>query len=67
MFNKVNSDLLPTYRKAVDYKIKLNPGRTIKKLRYSPLYKISLKKAKAYRKYIIENLSKSFIESSYTL
>lgn len=53
-------------RLGVNYYIELDKGRLPDELRYNPLYKMLLKEAKAYKKYIVDNLRKGFIESSYT-
>jgi hypothetical protein len=64
MFSKNKSDILPKRRKG-DYRIELDKGYIVEELKYNPLYKMSLEEAEAYRKYIIENLTKGFIKSSY--
>lgn len=58
--------MLPNRRPRVDYKIELTQGYSEEELRYNPLYKMSLEEAEAYKKYIVDNLYKGFIESSYT-
>lgn len=67
VFNKADSDILLIFKPEVNYYIELNDGCILKDLRYNPLYKICLKKAEAYKKYIVDNLRKSFIESNYIL
>ena len=66
IFNKYNSNVLPDYR-PYNYKIDLDKGYRLKKFNYNPLYKMSLNELKAVRKYIIENLTKGFIESNSSL
>jgi hypothetical protein len=55
--------VLPNRRPTVDYKIKLD-DYSPKELRYNPLYKMSLEESEAYKKYIVDNLRKGFIEAS---
>jgi hypothetical protein len=57
--------MLLEHRLKVNYKIELEGDYTAEELSYNPLYKMSLEEAEAYRKYIVENLAKGFIESSY--
>jgi hypothetical protein len=65
VFSKADSDVLLDYRPRVDYKIKLTYSYSEDELRYNLLYKMSLDEAEAYKQYIIDNLYKGFIESSY--
>ncbi len=65
IFNKIKSDKLFLYRSKMDYKIEINGN--IDDLSYSLLYKIFINELKAYKKYLIDNLRKGFIKSSFIL
>ncbi|CAJ2500231.1 Uu.00g030840.m01.CDS01 [Anthostomella pinea] len=54
VFSKVQSDKLSPYRPGVDHNIDLTADP--RSLGYSPLYKMSLEKMEACRKYIVNNL-----------
>jgi hypothetical protein len=59
VFLKATSNILPPYW-IYDYKIQLK--KEVKgNLRYSPLYKITIAKLKATKKYLLKNLDKGFI------
>jgi hypothetical protein len=65
VFLKAASNILPPYR-IYNYKIQLK--KEVKgNLRYSPLYKITIAKLKAIKKYLLENLDKGFITFSQAL
>ena len=63
VFSKYDSNTLPEHRPC-DHKIELEEGHRPEELGYSPLCKMSLDELEAVRKYILENLSKGFIEAS---
>ncbi len=65
IFNKVEFNKLSLYRFKMDYKIEVKGN--INDLSYNLLYKIFISKLKAYKKYLINNLRKGFIKSSFTL
>ena len=62
-FSKADSNKLPPHR-PYDHKIELEEGAE-SKLKYSPLYKMSLEELEEVKKYITENLDKGFIEPSH--
>ena len=61
IFSKVESNTLFNYC-PYNYKINFEEGYRLKEFNYNPLYKISLNKLEAVRKYILKNLLKGFIE-----
>jgi len=61
-FSKADSNTLPPHR-SYDHKIELEPSAE-EKLKYSPLYKISVDELEEVKRYITENLIKGFIEPS---
>ncbi len=65
IFNKMELDKLFLYRFKINYKIEIK-GNT-DNLSYSLLYKMFINELKAYRKYLIDNLYKGFIKSSFVL
>jgi hypothetical protein len=58
IFSKIESDKLPPHR-SYDYKITLKSDNILK---YSPLYKISIKELETLKQYLLNNLEKNFIE-----
>jgi hypothetical protein len=58
IFSKIESDKLPPHR-SYDYKITLESDNILK---YSPLYKISIKELEILKQYLLDNLKKGFIE-----
>lgn len=62
VFSKAESDILPPHR-SYDHKIILE-GDGEKGLKYSPLYRMSLNELETVKKWIVDNLSKGFIEPS---
>jgi hypothetical protein len=59
VFSKAASNILPPYR-IYDYKIQLK--KEVKgNLRYNPLYKMTITKLEATKKYLLKNLDKGFI------
>jgi hypothetical protein len=62
VFSKAESDILPPHR-PYDHKIHLEADGE-KALKYSPLYKMSLEELETVKEYLVENLSKGFIEPS---
>ena len=60
MFSKAASDLLPPHR-SYDHKIELTTDNNLK---FSPLYGHSSEELKILKQYLIDNLSKGFIEAS---
>ena len=64
VFSRAASDRLPPHRHN-DYIIVLNDGqRPEQTIGYSPLFKHSLQELEEMHKYIVDNLSKGFVESS---
>ncbi len=49
VFNKYDSDLFPLFRLNVNYKIELIKNIYTEDIKYSPLYKMSVKKLKIYK------------------
>lgn len=65
-FSKAESDRLPP-RRPCDHAIKLKTGALAEEaVGYDPLRKMSLEKAEAAQKYILENLDKGFLEPANT-
>lgn len=60
VFSKAESDKLPPNR-LYDHKITLDNGHDLK---YTPLYKMSVPELETVKQYLLENLSKGFIEPS---
>lgn len=60
VFSKAESDKLPPHR-AYDHKIALSSDHDLK---YSPLYKMSVPELETVKEYLLDNLSKGFIEPS---
>ena len=61
IFSKFELNTLFNYY-PYNYKINFEEGYYLEEFNYSPLYKISLNELKIIYKYILENLSKGFIE-----
>ena len=61
VFSKDNADKLPPLRPGVDHKIKIEPGTQAPS---GPLYSISREELEVLKKYLTENLNKSFIRAS---
>ena len=64
IFSKKAFNELLLHRTAVDHKIELTSENT---LRHSPLIRLTTKELQTLKNYIIDNLDKSFIASSYAL
>ena len=61
IFSKDNADKLPPLHPGVDYKIKIEPGTQAPS---GPLYSMSREELEVLKKYLTENLNKSFIQVS---
>jgi hypothetical protein len=60
VFSKAASDVLPLYR-SYDHKIEFTGNNDLK---FSPLYGHSSEEFKILKQYLVDNLSKEFIEAS---
>ena len=58
IFSKDNADKLPSLHPGVNHKIKIEPGTQAPS---RPLYSISREELEVLKKYLTENLNKSFI------
>ncbi len=65
IFNKIESDKLFLYRFKMNHIIEIK-GNT-DNLNYNLLYKMLINELKFYNKYLIDNLRKGFIKSSFAL
>ena len=61
IFSKDNTDKLPSLHPGVDHKIKMEPGTQALS---GPLYSMSREELEVLKKYLTENLNKSFIQVS---
>ena len=61
IFSKDDTDKLPPLHPGVDHKIKIEPGTQALS---GPLYSMSREELEVLKKYLTENLNKSFIQAS---
>ncbi|MGH7240355.1 MAG: hypothetical protein ACREHG_09890, partial [Candidatus Saccharimonadales bacterium] len=65
VFSKKDSDILPPFRKNIDFKLELEEGKDpVKEVGHAPLYKMNLEELEAVKTYLEANLQKGFIVPS---
>ncbi len=65
IFNKVKSNKLPLYRPKVNHKIEIKENTN--NLNYNLLYTTFINELRVYKKYLIDNLRKGFINPNFIL